>query len=214
MIEIVLPTMWMDSKIFNMIDSYINNTNVKKIHIIDNSNEFYKHYDTIPSSKINLYQQESNIYVNPSWNLGVSSCSEESIICIVNDDITFDTIIFDWILKHSQYFDILGMDAGNYNNPDLIYNPAIESTPHHNYGWGCMIFLKKPIWIPIHKDLRIFYGDIWMFHNIPVECKKLSGFPIDANMNSTSSSKFANEIHIQDIETWEIVGNKESTNLF
>jgi hypothetical protein len=44
MIEIVLPTMWMDSKIFNMIDSYINNTNVKKIHIIDNSNEFYKYY--------------------------------------------------------------------------------------------------------------------------------------------------------------------------
>jgi hypothetical protein len=214
MIEIILPTMWYNKRIFDMLDEYINNINIKTIHLIDNSNEFYKYYPSIPSKKLKLYSQESNIFVNPSWNLGISQCLDDSIICIVNDDITFDTNIFEWILNHTEEFNILGMDAENYNNLNLKWNPKINKTPHHTYGWGCMIFLKKEIWIPIPNDLKIFYGDTWMFHNIPVECKKLSGFPIESNMGSTSSSSFVNPIHIKDIEAWDKLSIKESLNWF
>ena len=214
MIEIVLPTMWRSNRIFDMLDKYINDNMVKTIHLIDNSNEFYKHYTAIPSDKIKLYQQESNIYVNPAWNLGIEQSSSDSIICVVNDDITYDTSIFSWVLKHTDEFEILGMAADNYNNDELEWNPQIERTPHHTYGWGCMIFLKKGIWIPIPDDLKVFYGDTWMFHNIPSECKKLSGLPIQANMGATSSAGFVNPIHIKDIEGWEKVGRKESLNWF
>lgn len=213
MIEIVLPTMWKNERIFWMLEEYIKHPKVKTIHLIDNSNEFSKYFERIPSEKIQLYPQEVNIYVNPAWNLGISKCSDNSIICIANDDITYDTRVFDWILDNKSDFSILGMAAENYNN-DLPYNPQIQSTPHHTYGWGCLIFLKKRIWIPIPDDLKVFYGDTWMFHNIPVECKKLSGNPIAANMGATSSSPFVHPIHLEDIKGWERVGRKGSLNWF
>jgi len=52
-----------------------------------------------------------------------------------------------------------------------------------------------------------------MFHNVKVLCKKLSGFFIDTNMSTTSSSSFVMDIHKSDILNWELIGNKFSFNL-
>jgi len=213
MIEIVIPTMWKSDKIFEMIHRYIGNTNIYRIHIIDNSNEFNIYYPLgINSKKVIVYSFEENTFVNPAWNFGVSKCKEDSIICLANDDIEFDTEIFDFIINHKTEFGIIGMDKDNYDN-NINNKKTITNMNNHEYGWGCLIFILKKDWVNIPNGIKVFYGDSFMFHNIKVLCKKLSGFFIDTNMSTTSSSSFVMDIHKQDINNWELIGNKSSLNL-
>jgi hypothetical protein len=213
MIEIVLPTMWKSDKIFEMIYRYIGNSNIYRIHLIDNTNEFNIYYPLgINSNKVKVYSFKENTYVNPAWNFGVSKCKEDSIVCIANDDILFTTEMFDFIINHKSELGIIGMDKDNYDN-NIINEKKINNIEHHNYGWGCLIFILKKDWVIIPNALKVFYGDTFMFHNIKVLCKKLSGFFIDTNMSTTSSSSFVMDIHKRDIDNWELIGNKSSLNL-
>jgi hypothetical protein len=212
MIEIVLPTMWKSDKIFEMIHRYIGNPNIYRIHLIDNTNEFNIHYPTgINSNKVKIYSFKENTYVNPAWNFGVSKCKEDSIVCITNDDILFDTDIFDFIINNQNQFGIIGMDKNNYDI-NIINRKEINNMEHHEFGWGCLIFILKKDWINIPNALKVFYGDNFMFQNVKVLCKKLSGFFIDTNMSTTSSSPFVMDVHKTDIENWELIGNKSSYN--
>jgi hypothetical protein len=213
MIEIVLPTMWKSDKIFEMIHRYIGNPNIYRIHIIDNTNEFDVYYPLgINSKKVKVYSFEENTYVNPAWNFGVSKCKEDSIICLANDDIEFNAEIFDFIISHKSELGIIGMDKDNYKN-NINNGKKIIDMQNHDYGWGCLIFILKKDWINIPNELKVFYGDSFMFHNVKVLCKKLSGFFIDTNMSTTSSSSFVMDIHKSDIDNWELIGNKSSLNL-
>ena len=213
MIEIVIPTMWKSEKIFEMIHRYIGNPNIYRIHLIDNSNEYHIHYSTgINSNKVKIYSFKENTFVNPAWNFGVSKCKEDSIICLANDDIEFDTEIFDFIINCKSELGIIGMDKNNYDINN-INKKEIITMNNHEYGWGCLIFILKKDWIDIPNTLKVFYGDSFMFNNVKVLCKKLSGFFIDTNMSTTSSSHFVMDIHKSDIENWELIGNKSSLNL-
>ena len=212
MIEIVLPTMWKSDKIFEMIYRYIGNSNIYRIHLIDNTNEFNIYYPLgINSNKVKVYSFEENTYVNPAWNFGVSKCKEDSIVCIANDDILFHTDMFDFIINHKSELGIIGMDKDNYVN-SILHEKKINNIEHHDYGWGCLIFILKKDWVDIPNALKVFYGDTFMFHNVKILCKKLSGFFIDTFMSTTSSSSFVMDIHKSDIANWELIGNKSSFN--
>lgn len=212
MIEIVLPTMWKSDKIFEMIHRYIGNPNIYRIHLIDNANEFNIHYPLgINSKKVKVYSFEENTYVNPAWNFGVSKCKKDSIICLANDDIEFDTEIFEFIINRKCELGIIGMDNENYDI-NISKEKKINSMEFRTYGWGCLIFILKKDWIDIPNSIKVFHGDTFMFTNIKVLCKKLSGFFIDTNMSTTSSSSFVMDIYNQDVENWEFIVNRSSLN--
>ena len=212
MIEIVLPTMWKSDKIFEMIHRYIGNPNIYRIHLIDNTNEFNIHYPKgINSKKVKVYSFEENTFVNPAWNFGVSKCKKDSIICLANDDIEFDTEIFEFIINRKCELGIIGMDNENYDI-NISKEKKINSMEFRTYGWGCLIFILKKDWIDIPNSIKVFHGDTFMFTNIKVLCKKLSGFFIDTNMSTTSSSSFVMDIYNQDVENWEFIVNRSSLN--
>lgn len=199
MIELIIPTLWKSEKIHKMLPLYEENPNVSAIHIIDNGQEWNKHYgDKFPLGKIRIYTPHNynEWFVNQAWNIGVSACSSNSIVGILNDDLEFNTDIFEWIVLNSENMGILGMHDTNYKlQQDEEYK--IIDIPHHNFGWGCMFFFEKRDWNIIPPQLKIYFGDTWQFHVNEVPCKALKGLSLsNSNVSATTArGEFFNEFN-------------------
>lgn len=200
-ISVVIPTMWKNNRLIHMIPLYQQCPFINEIIIIDNSNEF--HTKNLKRDKVTIYTPEKNIFVNPAWNMGVKLSSSD-IVCIINDDISVDIRIFEYLSKSLPKGIIAGPHKDTFNNPNIQYNPSIEKTNSHTYGWGTFITLHKEDWIDIPKELKVFYGDVWLFEYVKKECRIINNFIIHADMNSTVTTvPEVNPIHIQEIETWK-----------
>ena len=68
MLSIVIPTLQKNKEIlYNLIDSLDTDKSVGEIIIIDNSLKGIEYI----SQKVKVITPEENLFVNPSWNLGV-----------------------------------------------------------------------------------------------------------------------------------------------
>lgn len=189
MIELVIPTLWKSEKIHKMLPLYVENPNVSAIHVIDNGQEFRTHFPNLFHPKLRAYTPHNynEWYVNPAWNFGVSNCSQNSIVGLLNDDVEFNTDVFEWIVLNSENMGILGMHDTNYKlEKDDEYK--IIDIPQHNFGWGCMFFFEKRDWSIIPPDLKIYFGDTWQFHMNEVPCKALTGLSLsNSNVSATTA---------------------------
>ena len=84
MFSVVIPTLWKSDKIFKLLDDLENCPLINDIVLINNTPEFAP--DIEKYNKINLYTPKENLYVNPSWNLGVGLAKNE-LVCLINDDV-------------------------------------------------------------------------------------------------------------------------------
>ena len=82
-VSAIIPTLW-KAKDFtdHLVDVLVEDISVGEIIIIDNApTDFLYNHD-----KVSTFCLEENIYVNPSWNLGIEQSSYDKFI-IFNDDI-------------------------------------------------------------------------------------------------------------------------------
>lgn len=184
--SIVIPTLWRSNRIHKLLDDLIKCDDVDEIIIIDNNKGYYNHYDKI-LDKVNLIQMDDNIYVNPAWNLGVS-LSKNYSIALINDDINFNTNIFNFLNSYRlDRFGIIGMDSVNYKIN--VEAPKILKEDRRNvqrFGWGCFIAFDKKYWVDIPDNIKLWYGDdfIRIFNNAPVSY--ITDFKIETDMSTTS----------------------------
>ena len=83
-VSVVIPTLQKNLELLNnLVKNLSEDESVSEIIGIDNSVKGYS-YD---SNKLRVIVPESNMFVNPSWNLGVKEAKEE-IVSLLNDDIT------------------------------------------------------------------------------------------------------------------------------
>jgi glycosyltransferase involved in cell wall biosynthesis len=166
--SIVVPTMWRANESFlPFLEELVQHNRVGEIIIINNDNRKTPTYDVLTHKKIRMYDFGKNIYVNPAWNFGVET-SIYNNICIVNDDLSFDTAIFD---KVDQYVipenGIIGLCPGiaEFNQPQYTDGSISikEWSGEHTYGFGCLMFVHKDSWVPIPTGLDIYFGDNYAF---------------------------------------------------
>ena len=185
--SIVIPTLWKSKQIFTLIEKLTLCELVKEIIIIDNNiNNTPCNNILLNNKKIICLKQEKNIYVNPSWNLGVSkSISDNIVLC--NDDINFSTNIFKDINIESET--LYGPHTNCYGiQNDSQYEYIREK--NINYGFGCLLFFKKKNYIPIPEDLKVFFGDNFLIENFK-HVYKIHNLAIHGEM-SVSSYDFEN----------------------
>lgn len=171
--SIVIPTMWRSSNLLKMLVKYQESDYIKEIILIDNDPE--NKLDFTITDKITYITKGHNMFVNPSWNYGVSLCNYE--ILIVNDDIIIDDIdeVINLII-HSDY-DILGVKMGKKTNDIGIRE--INEFPMNHYG--SFLYVKNYTYIP--EQIKIWYGD-----NILFDFSKKRGIIENAGIHSNSSS--------------------------
>jgi hypothetical protein len=201
--SVIIPTLWKSDRIFQLIHDLQNCDKIGEIIIVDNGNRFYEFF-TDRAEKIVALIPTENIYVNPAWNLGVREAKYENI-AILNDDINFDTKLFDIIDEEALEKGIIGQDSNNYHFKEFNDGPWMSlmyAGRPRPWGWGCMILFKRKNWLPIPENIKVWYGDDWIMEKNPTPKLVLHNFTIHTEMSTTSDIKEFDEIKRQDKENY------------
>jgi hypothetical protein len=160
--SVVIPTMWYSDKTHRNLSNLNDCDAVGEIILIDNNTSLKpKYIDDL--KKVKYLPQKENIYVNPAWNLGVRE-SVYTYICICNDDVIFNTDIFEFIRPHITS-GVYGMWTGNYYGEGVNLPYEVKPIDYRPWGWGCLFFIYKANWVEIDERLKIACGDDWLIHH-------------------------------------------------
>ena len=197
---VIIPTLWKSNRTSKLFDDLKECEYVDEVIIIDN--QWDKPFDRI-DGKFRIIGFGENIYVNPAWNKGIELAKNECI-ALCNDDINFDPNIFGIITENTlMYSGIIGMGEGNYKgNIDEERGPYIDmwSPGVNDWGWGCLILLKKAHWKPIPNEIKIWYGDNFIKDVNSVAKGCLRNFKVETEMSTTSDEKEWDEVKKKDYE--------------
>ena len=168
-VSAIIPTLWKTKNfIDHLVEVLISDESVGEIIIIDNNpTDFF--YD---NEKVVMLKQKENLYVNPSWNLGIEECDYDKFI-IFNDDIiipyNFVSKIEDLLIED---IGLIGLDASsiikvkNFDNEVITYlDRKIKLKPINtrNWGFGMVIAGHIKSYHKIPENIRIWYGDDYLF---------------------------------------------------
>ena len=184
MISIVMPTMWRpeEKHYRRMLPMFNDHPLIGEIIIIDNDISRTEQ-DIINLSKVVYLPQEKNIFTHPSWNLGVKIAKYDKILlhnddCLANinslgaiyEQITPDKGIIGYSkLSYCTYsIDQFDLMCQNGFGDDIEFEtlnpgdyPQTSGMPHVSYG--CMMYMHKESFYDTPEELKIYYGDLFIY---------------------------------------------------
>ena len=164
---IVIPTMWRYKPFVRFLTDLLDNEYVSEIIIINNDST---KTPSLPSSeKLRLVDSGKNLFVNPSWNLGVRLSKTENVI-ILNDDLIFDLKVFKRLSEiKDPNFGLACLCPGEefYKQPKFKDGTIdiIKWEGWSLFGFGQLMFIKKSQFVNIPYQLQLYYGDDWILEN-------------------------------------------------
>ena len=192
--SVIIPTLWKSNRIGKLLFDLVKCEFVDEIILIDNGGKFFEYFEAL--DKLKLVQVDENMYVNPSWNLGVKIATNNQI-ALLNDDINFDPNIFGLINSDTlSNYGIIGMGEGNYKDKiDEERGPYIDvwKPGINDWGWGCFIMFDKKYWIDIPENIKIWYGDNFIKDRNPAPKGILRNFKVETEMSTTSDEPIWDE---------------------
>ena len=217
MIDVVIPTMMAistEALEYSIAQAYLSGV-VNQIIIIDNSGsrKFKKEFgENIVNTRV--LSMSENIFVNASWNLGVSKCTQDSIL-IMNDDIFANQIVYREVDKTMKDEDvgICSVDTINCNKEETYtelladfseeteYNNTFGLKANNKTGW--FFCVKKNLWKNIPEEMKCWYGDDLTFMRVRkkgYKVKNITSCKI-GHMNSATTNRFRNFHIITDADT-------------
>lgn len=204
MFSVILPTIWKSERIFNLLDKLNKYPLIDEVILIDNSNQFIEKYNK-PLEKIKVITPETNLYVNPSWNLGVKEAKND-LICFLNDDIDFNFSVFDYIMSVKDQLGLIGQHKDSYSSSIGIEDEQtfnLVETHSREWGWGCLVFGKKDNWIEIPDQLKIWCGDDFIFNKTSQKKFYIQGISIKTEMSTSSDLGEFDAVRKADMEYYK-----------
>ena len=168
MYSVIIPTLWKQNlQNFREVLEDLNlSDDVSEIILIDNQPSFDAGTrDKVLNgiTKIHYMPMEQNIYVNPSWNLGVRVARGEYVM-ILNDDVWSAPPLSTILTAHKVHEDknsgIYGLSTSCYFCDTPTTEPVhFVTNEGRGTGWGCMFLFKRDNWVEIPDELKIWFGD-------------------------------------------------------
>lgn len=166
---IVVPTMWKFKPFLNFLDTLLNYDLVGEVILINNNvGATPREVDDIDNPKLRRLDQETNIGVNPAWNLGTYS-SNFPFVCILNDDVIFDLSVLAKLVPFlsDPNTGIMGLSPGepDFNQTKITTGgiDIVKWNGQHTFGFGCLMFINRKNYIKIPEDMIYYYGDNFLF---------------------------------------------------
>jgi hypothetical protein len=217
-VSAIIPTLWKAKEFTDhLVDVLIEDKSVGEIIIIDNAPADFS-YD---NEKVVMLRQEENLYVNPSWNLGVEEADYDKFI-ILNDDIIIPyNFVFELESMLTPDKGIVGIDAAsvikvdNFSSKNITFlDRKIDLKPIKERSWGFGITLAghHNSYYKIPENIRIWYGDDYL---VQMNNKKgrvnyvIDDIPIFTMMSVTSDLEKFNEIKNIDALMYDRFGKWE-----
>lgn len=168
MISVIIPTL---QKNLKLLKALVNNLNkdctVGEIIIVDNSLKGFEH----EFEKIRVIIPEENLYVNPSWNLGVRE-SKYDYIALFNDDVLvnddFCSQIFPYMSEDKGILGSFG-DKVVCIKDEKIFKPfkkrtmKVSPTDCMINGFGIIMAGHKSAFPHIPEEMKVYCGDDYLF---------------------------------------------------
>lgn len=171
--SIIIPTLQKNINILTKLIDELNCDNtIGEIIVIDNSRKGFIYN----SDKIRVVTPRKNLFVNPSWNLGVK-LSKYNFIGILNDDILIPKNLCKKILDKllsDNAVGLIGMKSedlicleekefGLYPEDSKI-NFVRQNDDLYINHWGITIFGRKDNFYKIPERIKIYCGDNFLIH--------------------------------------------------
>lgn len=192
-LTVIIPTLWKGEYIHQMLERLNPCPYVDEILLIDNAPNGYDN----KLSKVRHIQSKSNLYVNGSWNFGVSLASN-NLLLLLSDDVEFDVESIPRVLTHLTPGTSIGVHKDAWHENSIFNVVPIQDRPH---SWGVLVFTRKDDWVDIPDELKIWFGDDWIVKHT----KKLmgvTGINIKTYNETTSGLSRFNEIKRNDVVHW------------
>lgn len=166
-LSVVIPTLQKNRNLLiHLLKTLEKDDIVDEIILIDNS---LKGLD-YTNSKLRVITPEKNLYVNPSWNLGVKEARNE-IVALLNDDIIISSNFCSEIVnKMNSSMGCIGVNSSEYVKTTKLIQENTDTNPielkqekYMDLFWGIAIFFYKSSYIEIPNELKIVHGDTWLF---------------------------------------------------
>lgn len=164
MFSVIIPTMWRVKEFLSDLTTLNACNNIGEIILINNNiNMTPDSFSVKDYSKLIEIKPTKNMYINPSWNLGVR-CAKFDKIVIKNDDTFFDySRTLDAVEKELDKDDcVIGtyLQHDNYTIRTISEKDiTFTEVPRRDLGFGCCMFLNKQSYVPINEKILIWYGD-------------------------------------------------------
>ena len=202
-VSAIIPTLWKAKEFTDhLVDVLIEDKSVGEIIIIDNApTDFF--YD---NEKVITLKQEENIYVNPSWNLGIEESDYDKFI-ILNDDII---IPYNFVSQLENLLTsdrgVIGIDAPSvisvkgFNDKNITFldrKIELKSITSRDWGFGIVIAGHRNSYHKIPENIRIWYGDDYLTEVNKEQGKVnyvIDDMPIFTKMSTSSDLKEFDEI--------------------
>ena len=202
-VSVIIPTLWRAKEFTDhLVSVLIEDESVGEIIIIDNKpRDFFYKFDKVVTS-----WSLENMYVNPSWNLGIEESSYDKFI-ILNDDI---------IIPHNFVSQlegmltpdkgIVGIDASyvikidSFDDKNITFldrKIELKSISNRDWGFGIVIAGHRKSYHKIPENIRIWYGDDYLVQMNNEQGKVnyvIDDIPIFTKMSATSDSAEFDEI--------------------
>ena len=184
MISVIIPTVQKKLKVLaTLIKLLSEDRSVDEILVINNKPEVPL---DLSGDKLTIYTPKENLYVNPSWNFGVSKIKNENF-ALLNDDMLvckdFCKKIEESDIFNNETTGLIGVspsviklfDETEYTLPEIPAETKAAFTPLRRYlstgDWGNAIFGKKKNFYQIPDDLKIIYGDNYILYKNQINNK-------------------------------------------
>lgn len=192
-IDVIIPTLMQSSiPVFEYtLKELVKCPVVNNIYIIDNTetrrfkHSFLSLLERERSIKVFDYGHEYKMYVNNAWNYGVAASKFDMSVpyyCLLNDDILVRRGVMECIadlMIDNEMINLITVRTEN-NVPKEIYDERQQNEtgsdityttdiPNGRQGW--IMVGRKNQWKPIPSELKIFYGDDFIYHR----CRTIPG---------------------------------------
>jgi hypothetical protein len=173
MISVIMPTLWKPQHYKIMLPILNDHPLIGEIIIVDNDISKTDH-EILKLEKVVHLPQETNIYVNPAWNLGVENARFDKI-CLLSDDVIFIPSCIEKVYEYLKPENgIIGFDADStisqstdnpYDFPLLDFGFSSNITPLEkiHFTYGVCMFMHKESYTKIPESYKIFFGDVYLF---------------------------------------------------
>jgi hypothetical protein len=214
--SIILPTMWRVKEIIQDLKQLEQCNFIGEIILINNNiKDTPSDFDVSSFSKIIEVRPPTNLYINPSWNLGIRM-SKFNKVMIKNDDTFFDyeKALFAISQELDNEDSIIGTYLQHDNNKIRSVNETevvFTEVAKRDIGFGCSMFLNKKSFVPINDKLLIWYGDDFMIESYSrrgLKIKTIRGININGYVSATVDHvEELIKIKYEDEKLW--IANKE-----
>jgi hypothetical protein len=198
MISVIMPTMWQGKGCLQSMKDIVKQEAVGELIVIDNTEASVTINEKIP--KLVHIKEGRNTYVNPAWNKGYRLAKFDKLL-FVNDDVQtnwgFINAIEEYITEDRG---MIGAGVSCWQGPH--HGGGVVPINNRPNCYGCVFAIHKNSYVEIPEDLKIHYGDDWLFTKSGKPNYEIVGWQMGGESEQTSGQIQFHPVKEADKRLW------------